>query len=162
MWKKDNHKANRLKSVLCSYHLDAVGLQEVCINWANYKPSYTLASILKSGFEPIRSARGYNEHETENIRNVQRGGTAAILRGPLLQFVKDQGNDHTKLGRWTWYKVEGEPGHVTRFVSAYAPTGEKSSGPKSNYKQQVRYIQQRGLRTNLIKMFWDNLCKALS
>ena len=38
MWKKDNHKANRLKSILCSYHLDAVGLQEVCINWANYKP----------------------------------------------------------------------------------------------------------------------------
>ena len=148
MWKHNNHKASRLKSVMCSYHLDAVGLQEVCINWANYKPSQTLASLLNTGFEPIRNVRGYNEHESENIGNVQRGGIAALLRGPLTQFVKDQGNDHRKLGRWSWYKVEGEAGHITRFVSAYAPVGSRGgSGPKSNYKQQEQYIQEQGLRT---------------
>ena len=101
MWKHNNHKASRLKSVMCSYQLDAVRLQEVCISWANYKPSQTLASLLKTGFEPIRNVRGYNEHESENIGNVQRGGTAAILRGPLSQYVKDQGNDFRKLGRWS-------------------------------------------------------------
>ena len=85
-----------------------------------------------------------------------------MLRGPLLQFVKDQGNDPTMLGRWSWYKVEGEPGHITRFVSAYAPTGsDGNSGPKSNYKQQYRYIQEKGLRTDPITMFWDDLCEAL-
>ena len=101
MWKHNNHKASRLKSVMCSYQLDAIGLQEVCIDWANYKSSQTLASLLKTDFEPIRNVRGYNEHESENIGNVQRGGTATILRGPLSQFVKDQGNDFRKLGRWS-------------------------------------------------------------
>ena len=47
-------------------------------------------------------------------------------------------------------------------MSVYAPTGSnRSSGPKSNYKQQHRYIQEKGLRTDPITMFWDDLCKAL-
>ena len=97
MWRRKNHKADRLKSILDKYQLDAVGLQEVCINWARYKSSDTLAALLRSCHEPLRNVRSYNEHESNNIGTVQRGGTTTILRGPLLQFVKDQGNDPTKL-----------------------------------------------------------------
>ena len=110
MWRRKNHKADRLKSILDKYQLDAVNLQEVCINWARYKSSDTLAALLRSCHEPLRNVRSYNKHESDNIGTVQRGGTATILRGPLSQFVKDQGNYPTMLGRWSWYKVEGEPG----------------------------------------------------
>ena len=100
IWRRKNHKADRLKSILDKYQLDAVGLQEVCINWARYKSSDTLAVLLRSCYEPLKNVRSYNEHESDNIGTVQRGGTATILRGPLLQFVKDQGKGPIKLGRW--------------------------------------------------------------
>ena len=96
----------------------------------------------------------YRDHAKRRDSNNPERSPLTICEGPRER-------SHQAIGHWTWYKVEGEPGHVTRFVSAYAPTGGKSSGPKSNYKQQVRYIQQRGLRTNPIKMFWDDLCQAL-
>ena len=56
--------------------------------------------------------------ETENIGYNQRGGTATLLKGELASYVIDSGQDYTKLGRWSWYRVEGEPGCRTRIVTA--------------------------------------------
>ena len=46
-WLKDNYKAKLLKYILEKYGVDIAGLQEVCINWSNFKSSQTLASILR-------------------------------------------------------------------------------------------------------------------
>ena len=75
--------------------------------------------------------------------------------------MKDSNVDHTGLGRWSWVKLEGEPGHVTRIVTAYAPCGNRASGDSTYYKQQLRYIQHHSLRTDVKKMFRDDLCAVL-
>ena len=74
----------------------------------------------------------------------------------------DSGQDYTKLGRWSWYRVEGEPGCRTRIVTAYAPTGSEASEEASYWKQSQRYIKKEGLKTNPKKMFREDLCKALT
>ena len=52
-WQRDNYKADRLKFILEKYGVDAVGLQEVCINWSEFKASQTVASILRVKAESI-------------------------------------------------------------------------------------------------------------
>ena len=49
----------------------------------------------------------------------------------------------------------------TRLITAYAPVGGKNSGDKSYYKQHLRYIYLKSLRTNPFQMFCDDLCDVL-
>ena len=134
-WLSNNPKAKLLKYLLKKYQVDALGLQETCINWSEFKNSQTLASLLRDGTIEIKSVHSYNIHETENIGRKQRGGTATLLRGELAGRVIDRGKDETGLGMWSWYRIRGEPGCRSRIVSAYAPTGNKDSDYGSYFKQ---------------------------
>ena len=58
--------------------------------------------------------------------------------------------------------MEGEHGVRTRIITAYAPVGGKDSGPKSYWRQHVRYIENNSLNTNPFKMFCDDLCEVLT
>ena len=94
----------------------------------------------------MRSVASHNERETKNIGWYQRGGTGTILRNQLAAFVIDSGSDNTGLGRWSWYLVEGEPGHQTYVITTYAPCDNIEVGDYTVHKQQERYIQEKGLK----------------
>lgn len=139
MTKRGNCKADRLRQLMSQYQLDAVGIQEVHVNWGNYKTSNRLAALLRRGYDPIRSVQSHNTLESSTtIGNVQQGGTATVLQGIFSKVVKKTGKstgvDHTGLGRWSWYTMEGEHGVRTRLITAYAPVGGKDSGPESYWK----------------------------
>ena len=93
------------------------------MNWKSYKTNVTLESLLRNGSDLIRLRKSFITLETENIGYSQRGGRRA-----LSKYVKDSNVDHIGLGRWSWVKLEGEPGHITRIVTAYAPCGSRASG----------------------------------
>ena len=80
-----------------------------------------------------------------------------VLQGALSKYLKDSNFDYTGLGRWSWVKLEGELGHVTSMVTAYAPCGSRASRKSACYKQQLRYIEHYNLRTDVKKMFQDEL-----
>ena len=163
MSKSANPKADRLRQLIPKYKIDVLGMQETCVNWSEFKPSNTVASLLRSRDVPIRSTHSYNKHESDNIGLVQRGGTVTLTNDSVSTYVKDSGSDHTMLGRWSWYLLEGEPGHKTRVVTAYAPCGSESSGLSTNWKQQKRFIQNNAIRTrDPRQMFEDDLCQALA
>ena len=111
MSKRGNCKADRLRQLISQYQLDAVGIQEVCVNWGQYKTLNRLAALLRRGYDPIRSVQSHNTLESStNIGNSQRGGTSTVLQGIFSKFVKKTGKstgmDHTGLGRWSWYTME--------------------------------------------------------
>ena len=70
-WLSNNPKARLLKYMLKKYQVDALGLQETCINWSEFKNSQTLASLLRDGTTHIKSVQAHNIHETENIGKKQ-------------------------------------------------------------------------------------------
>ena len=161
-WMHKNFKAERLKHILKTYGIDVAAIQEVCINWGAFKDSQSIASLLRNGATNTRSVASHNKNEQKNIGRKQRGGTAFIIFDELAAFVKDTGTDHTKLGRYSWFKVEGEPGHVTYFINAYAPCGNDSVGEATNYKQHCRYIQRNRLNTTPQEMFRNDLLSIIS
>ena len=69
-----------------------------------------------------------NESKPNNIGRHQRGGIATIIREQLAAFIIGSGVDHIELGRWSWYQVEGEPGHRTYFITSYTPCGNTRVG----------------------------------
>ena len=99
-----------------------------------------MASMLRKGAEPIKSVVSQNKNEGKDTGNKQRGGTSKIIKDSLAAYVKKLGTDHTGLGRWSWYLLEGEPGHFTYVITAYAPCGNKDSGDSTYFKQSERYI----------------------
>ena len=162
-WKKGNYKAERLKYLFKQYDIDSIGLQEVCINWSALKPSETLAALLRDPSVPLRSVSSHNTLQSKNCGRTQRGGTATILRDRLASYVKTDGTgqDPTGLGRWSWYLLEGSPGHRTRVVTAYAPCGGAQSREGTYFHHNLNYIRTKGLRTNPKDMFRDDLVEAI-
>jgi hypothetical protein len=59
----------------------------------------------------------------------------------IAHRVMGQGEDHSKLGRWAWLRLEGKQGHHLRVVSAYL-LPVKSRGPGTVFSQHERYFQQ--------------------
>ena len=55
--------------------------------------------------------------------------------------MADKYSDPTKLGRWTWVRIEGKAGEATVFVSAYRPC-KNTKGMSTVWNQQVRYFQR--------------------
>ena len=161
VWKRYNYKAEQLRWAMHKFKVDSMGLQEVGVNWKNFTTSNLLASLLRQGSNPIRSVKSFNTLETKNIGDTQRGGTATIINDALTTYVKDTGTDHTHLGQWSWYCLEGEPEHSTRVVTAYAPCGSNASGVSTYFKQAKRYIQNNNLNTTPKKMFREKLCAVL-
>ena len=64
MTKHGNSKADRLQQLISQYQLDAVGIQDVCVNWGKYKTSNRLAALLRRGYDPIRSVQSHNTLES--------------------------------------------------------------------------------------------------
>jgi len=83
MWKRLNYKAERLRWSLKNYQVDAMGLQEVCVNWRNFRCN--LAHTLRSGADPMRSVASHNTIEEKNVGNTQRGGTGTVVTGALAK-----------------------------------------------------------------------------
>ena len=53
-WSRGSNKVERLKHIFEKYSIDAAGLQEVCMNWAQLPPSLTLAQIVCRTVKNIR------------------------------------------------------------------------------------------------------------
>ena len=67
-WSRESKKVERLKHIFKKYSIDAAGLQEVCMNWAQVPPLLTLAQILR------RTVTSYNNIEGKEVEagKVQR------------------------------------------------------------------------------------------
>ena len=79
-WQRSNYKQERLTYIFDKYKIDTMGLQEVCINWMNFKPSQSMASMLRKGAEPIKSVVSQNKAEGKAVGKKQRGGTSTIIK----------------------------------------------------------------------------------
>ncbi|KAK1748959.1 hypothetical protein QTG54_000898 [Skeletonema marinoi] len=155
----NNIKLSRLKNVLRSYAVDVCGLQETNYNFRSLKSSQTLSSLLRHGDDRIQSVVSHNTRETENIGAFQPGGVATLLRDELTGFIKDRGKDDDGLGLFCYYSVEGNDGHITYFMSAYAPC--KAPGIRTYYQHLQRFIQENRLATNPIDLFRDRVSSRI-
>ena len=65
------------------------------------------------------SRLSYNTNDGDSAAWNQYGGTGVTLNADLRSRMTTKGSGPTKLGRWTWVRIEGKAGESTVFVSAY-------------------------------------------
>jgi hypothetical protein len=83
---------------------------------------------------------GSQHHRTTNHRHGTIRWRLRNGYGRHRTRITEQGKDHSKLGRWSWLRLEGKQGHHLRVVSAYCPV--ESIGPGTVFSQHKRYLQR--------------------
>ncbi len=78
-----------------------------------------------------------------------------------LQYARRPMVDPRGLGQWCSWLFYCNPTHVTRIVVAYRPCASNTKGLKTVYQQHMQYIQLRGLSSNPVNLFNNNLSKQV-
>ena len=78
----------------------------------------------------LRSVTSSNTAEKPDVNHLP-GGTALVATNTIIGYIKCTGTDYRNLGWWSWMQLEGEAGHRTRIVQAYAVGNNKSKQPGS-------------------------------
>ena len=124
--------------------------------------SANLASWLQDEERELRSVTAHNTTESdETFGKHQPGGTGMLCRHKFIQYARKPTVNLRGLGRWCSWPFYCNPNHVTRIVVAYRPCNRRSKGLKTVYQQHLRYIQSRGLETNPVSLFDDDLSKQI-
>ena len=108
----------------------------------------------------MRSVTGQNQNENAPTK-YQPGGTALLAVNEISEYCKKLGTDFRKLGRWSWFTLQGSTVHRTRIESAYHVGKAKPPGLQSYYHQQRRHIQLHDLRTTPYDFFCSDLIRQL-
>jgi hypothetical protein len=125
--------------------------------------SANLASWFQEEEREIRCVSAHNTSEFDNVFGKhQPGGTGLLCRHDFLQYAKKPSIDPRGLGRWCSWPLSCNPSHVTRIVVAYRPCASKVKGLKTVYQQHLRYIQSKGLKSNLVELFDLDLSKQIT
>ena len=142
------------------YDINLCALMELNFNWSKVKSSANLALWLQDEERELRSITAHNTTESDEIFGKhQPGGTGMICRHEFIQYARRPSVDPRGLGRWCSWPFSCNPIHVTRIVIAYRPCSRKSKGLKMIYQQHMRYIQNRGLKTDPATLSDSDLSK---
>jgi hypothetical protein len=86
----------------------------------------------------------YNKTDDYNAQSPRTyGGTGIIIMPSSVPRITDKGEDPLGLGRWTWARIQGKQGHITRFVTAYRPV-RSTEGEQTVHSQHLRELRRQG------------------
>ena len=156
---RDRHgkirKMNLLKKRL---GLDIVGGSEVQLDWSLMEKKRSLEEVLQHETR-IRVSTGHNEHECVGRR--QQGGVCTVAYEDAAIRTTETGKDQSGLGRWSWVKMSGCRGRVTRVITAYQPVRARKKGYNTVYRQQHRHFSSQGRRGCPRSFFREDLRQFL-
>jgi hypothetical protein len=156
---KDSSPTEKL---IHKYDINLCLFMELNFNWTKVNSSANLASWFNKEEREMRCFTAHNTQEfNEMFGRHQPGGTGMVCRHEFLQYARKPSTDFRGLGRWCSWPFFCNPTHVTRIVVTYCPCPSKVKGLKTIYQQQTRYIQLRGLQTDLVELFDRDLSKQI-
>ena len=148
--KKNSKKSEEVRMFMEEHSVDVMGLAETNVKWSKVRASDTLWDRTKSWFEHRALAVSYNMKDGVSTTKRQQGGTATILKDKIAHKMRDTGFDDSGLGRWSWVRIMGKQGCVTRVVTVYCPV--KTGKGNTVYTQQLRILQE-----DPTMRFWKDL-----
>ena len=137
----EKHDYRHLTHIFNRCSIDIFGAAETKTNFScvDSKNSLNERLFQYDPLTPVRTATSQNTHEKLGKR--QWGGTCTIARGEITDRVFETGIDTSGLGRWSWIKLRGNDGTVTRFISTYQPCIQRNKRCyASTYIQWQRFF----------------------
>ena len=137
--KKETLKMERLKKLSIDYNIDLICLTEVNKDWRSVVQNNTIWNGT-IGWRENRRIQVSNNVTKPSTGESLVGGTAMIAFDDIVFNISDQGQDHRKLGRWSFVTITGKNNLVTTFVTCYCPV--LSHSPGSFYSQNLIYMAE--------------------
>ena len=147
---KSSCKSDDIRHFMDKKEVDVMGLAETNVNWAKVRNKDTLWERTRSWFEHRVLSVAYNTTDRIGKKRHQQGGTATLLKNKIAHRHKDSGFDRTGLGRWSWVRIAGKQGFVTRFVTLYCPV--KTGKGNTIYTQHLRELNE-----DPTERFWQDI-----
>lgn len=140
----DVRKVTKARAIHNSLEADIVAYSEHRLNYRHSGNRTGFNQLFRGGETDVRSIVAHNVHE--NVSQVQEGGTATIVFGPMIQHLRPDGThkDETGLGRWVVMTLAGHQGFTTRILCGYNPCGNSNLESGTVYAQHRRYFMHRG------------------
>ena len=152
--KRQSKKSEEIRNFMDGGSVDVMGLVETNVNWSKLRARDTLWDRTKTWFEHRAISVAYNTKDGVSASKRQQGGTATLLKDKIAHKLQDTGFDPSGLGRWSWVRIRGRQGCVTRMVTVYCPV--KTGKGNTIYTQQLRVLQE-----DPTKRFWVDLGKQI-
>ena len=154
--KHKNEKSEALRRWITENEVDVTCISETNVNWAKVRTYHTLWERTRTWFEHRIIGVSYNTcQKIQGRSRKQQGGTATLLKDDIAHRHRDNGFDMTGLGRWSWVRIAGKQGCITRFVTVYCPN-KGSKGLQTVYAQQLTELSEEPTYR-----FWTDLGKAV-
>ena len=137
-WKEKN---NSLFKFLFNTKFDVMGLSEINLHWSSLTPSNSWEERVQGRWESLHSSICYNQEDPVSSA-WQPGGCIQLSTNRMAHRVISSGKDPSGLGRWCWTRYRGRHDVTLRIITAYRPGGSSSSGPKTVFWQNQRYLDR--------------------
>ncbi len=133
---------------------------ELNYNWFKVNSSANLTSWFMNDERETRCIMEHNTEESDFLFGKhQPGGTGMLCWHKYLQYAQRPTVDPRGLGQWCSWLFNCNPTHVMRIVVAYRPCASNTKGLKTVYQQHMGFIQLRGLSSNSVDLFNNDLSK---
>jgi hypothetical protein len=157
---ENNSKAENIRSFIMENKIDIMAIVETNVNWKRVRKKMTIWDKTRGWFENQRVSAAYNSRDRSGKR-YQPGGCSIITRGELALRSDKSGQDHRKLGRWTWTSYQGKNGIKMKIISVYVPNKAQQYGIRKTFSQQQQVLLSQGIKTNPISIFWEDFWKMI-
>jgi hypothetical protein len=135
---------------------------ELNYNWSKASSSAKLASWFTDDERETRCITAHNTKENGILFGKhQPGGAGMLCLHKYLQYAWRPTVDPRGLGRWCSWLFFCNPTHVTRIVVAHHLCASNTKGLKTVYQQHMQCIQSRGLSSNPVNLFDNDLSKQV-
>jgi exonuclease III len=156
---KQNTKNEEVMYYLHNFNIDVLGMCETNLAWHNLPEHDRPKERFRGYFNKLKMAYGNNLTDTTFQDTSQIGGTMLFSTNDTVSRINDNGTDKSKLGRWTWFRLQGRQGITLRIVSVYRPV--YSTGVLSTYQQHRQYLLAKDIDICPRQAFFDDLDKEL-
>jgi hypothetical protein len=153
---KESIQSESIREFIELKEVDVCMMAEVNVNWRIVGKRNSIWDISRSWFERQKVSAAYNQRD-RSCTKYQPGGTAIICRSEIAMRTINTGQDHRRLGRWTWTLVRGKNDRRTRIISVYVPCLAQKFGCRKVYCQQQKALLKSGLKSSVLETFWEDL-----
>ena len=149
-------KMEKLRDLCINQEVDLLCLTEVNKRWSQVNDENLIWNVMPQWVEHSSIKAAWNQRDPGHSSH-QTGGTVTAAFNDTVHRIKGTGHDPTKLGRFSYIKLQGRNNCSTVVISAYCPCF--SSGPYSVYAQHLNYMNIHKPTDDLDvrAFFWNDL-----
>jgi exonuclease III len=152
---KQQSKNESLMHDIYNFKIDIMGICEPNLAWKNLPEQDQPKERFRGYFNKLKIVHNNKITDPTYCETSQIGGTMLFTVDDTVHRISQSGTDNSKLGRWSWIRLQGRQGVSVRIVTIYRPV--YSTGVLSTYQQHRQQLLSQDIERCPRQVFLDDL-----